>query len=90
MKMPRKEIYILIVSLAAVAAILVACSGGLSEEDVEERAMEMAEEMGSGSAMMPKRGKASGGERPWQGHLCQPERCAGVRLFGRIGQQCWF
>ena len=48
MKMPRKEIYILIVSLAAVAAMLVACSGGLSEEDVEERAQELAKEMAVG------------------------------------------
>ena len=46
--MPRKGIYILIVSLAAVAAMLVACSGGLSEEDVEERAQELAKEMAVG------------------------------------------
>ncbi|MCE2462774.1 MAG: amino acid ABC transporter substrate-binding protein [Dehalococcoidia bacterium] len=47
--MLRKKLYILVAALAAMAAILAACSGGLSEEDVEERAQELAAERTAGA-----------------------------------------
>ena len=42
--MLRKKLFVMVAALAALAAILAACSGGLSEEDVEQRAQELAME----------------------------------------------
>ena len=42
--MLRKNVFILIMALVAMVGVLAACSGGLSEEDVEQRAEELAME----------------------------------------------
>ena len=47
--MLRKNVHILVVVLVAMATMLAACSGGLSEEDVEERAQELAKSMAAES-----------------------------------------
>ena len=86
--MPRKEIYILIVSLAAVAAMLVACSGGLSEEDVEERAQELAKEMAVGGmteADVEKRAMEMAEEmRSESAMMPKVERLQAVKDRGRV------
>ena len=46
----RRGIFLLLMALAAMTIMLVACGGGLSETDVETRAKVLADEMAAGSA----------------------------------------